>query len=74
MGNCVTVLFGISVVLTASFCSSAGNLLLLFGASGETLPYAWRYMDIYVCGTSSCNWRWGSTPLFPPRALPPPAC
>lgn len=51
MGNCLTVLVGISVVLTAVFLLFGRDLLLLFGASGDTIGYASSYMNIYVCGT-----------------------
>ena len=51
MGNCLTVLIGISVVLTAVFLLFGRDLLLLFGASGDTIGYASSYMHIYVCGT-----------------------
>ena len=51
MGNCLTVLVGISVVLTAVFLFFGRDLLLLFGASGDTIGYASSYMNIYVCGT-----------------------
>ena len=51
MGNCLTVLIGISVVLTAVFLLFGRDLLLLFGASGDTIGYASSYMNIYVCGT-----------------------
>ena len=51
MGNCLTVLVGISVVLTAVFLFFGRDLLLLFGASEDTIGYASSYMNIYVCGT-----------------------
>ena len=51
MGNCLTVLVGISVVLTAVFLFFGRDLRLLFGASGDTIGYASSYMNIYVCGT-----------------------
>lgn len=51
MGNCLTVLMGISVVLTAVFLVFGRELLLLFGASSDTIGYASDYMNIYVCGT-----------------------
>ncbi|WP_040196346.1 MATE family efflux transporter [Candidatus Soleaferrea massiliensis] len=51
LGNCFTVLLGISVVLTAVFLIFGKPLLMMFGASESTLPYASAYMNIYVCGT-----------------------
>ena len=47
----LTELVGISVVLTAVFLFFGRDLLLLFGASGDTIGYASSYMNIYVCGT-----------------------
>lgn len=51
LGNCVTMLTGVSVILTAVFLIFGENLLYLFGASETTMPYALPYMRIYVCGT-----------------------
>ena len=51
LSNCVTILLILSVVLTALFLLSGRQLLLLFGASAKTLPYALDYMNIYVLGT-----------------------
>ncbi len=51
LGNCFITLLGISVVLTALFLVFKERLLLLFGASENTLPYANSYLTIYVCGT-----------------------
>ena len=39
MGNCFALLLGISVVLTAFFLLFQRPLLLLFGASADSLPY-----------------------------------
>lgn len=51
LGNCVTFLTVISVVLTAVFLIFGKELLYLFGASDSTIGYALPYMQIYVCGT-----------------------
>lgn len=51
LGNCTTALLMISIVLTAVFLIFGQRLLVLFGASSDTLPFAWSYMQIYVCGT-----------------------
>ena len=50
-GNCLTMLVGIAVVLTAVFYTFAPALLRLFGASDATLPYALSYTRIYVLGS-----------------------
>lgn len=51
LGNSVTLLTGISVVLTVLFLIFAEDLLLMFGASENTISYAVQYMRIYSCGT-----------------------
>ena len=51
MGNCFSLLLGLSVVLTVVFYIFAPQLLTLFGASDATLPYAVDYSRIYILGT-----------------------
>ncbi len=51
LSNCFVVLIGISVVLTVLFLIFKGDLLMMFGASEVTFPYADRYLAIYLCGT-----------------------
>ncbi len=51
MGNCFTILLGLTVVLTAGFYFSAPTLLRWFGASEATLPYALTYGRIYILGS-----------------------
>lgn len=51
LGNCTTALLAIAAVLTVVFLAFAEPLLLLFGASADTLGYALDYMRIYVMGT-----------------------
>lgn len=51
MGNCLTALLAISVVLTAVFLLFQEPVLWAFGASENTIGYAMDYMGIYVCGT-----------------------
>lgn len=51
LGNCLTTLVGISVLLTVLFLVFGEPLLYLFGASDESIVYALPYMRIYVCGT-----------------------
>mgnify|MGYP002520290581 CR=1 FL=1 len=40
-----------SVILTGVFLVSSESLLMMFGASTDTLPYAMEYLNIYVIGT-----------------------
>lgn len=51
LGNSVTSLGIISIILTAFFLIFNNKLLLLFGASENTLSYASGYMNIYTLGT-----------------------
>ena len=51
LGNCFTMLLIFAALLTAVLITFAKPLLLLFGASENTLPYALNYMTIYCCGS-----------------------
>lgn len=51
LNNCFMLLMAFSVALTVFALAVRRPLLLLFGASGSTLPYAIDYYTIYVCGT-----------------------
>ena len=59
LGNCTFMLTVISLVLTALFLGFGRSILLMFGASEQTIPYAWNYMKIYVCGTQCLYQRTG---------------
>ena len=51
MGNCFTLLIGLSVLLTVVISIRDHDLLMLFGASENTVGYAEEYMSIYTLGT-----------------------
>lgn len=51
LGNCFTLLIAFAVVLTTVFLVFGEKLLFLFGASEETIVYAFPYMQIYVSGS-----------------------
>lgn len=51
LGNCTSMLVLIAVALTVIFLAFGRQILMTFGASEETIPYAWSYMQIYTCGT-----------------------
>ena len=51
ISNSFTMLLLFSVVLTVVFYAGAPTLLLLFGASDATLPYALAYSRIYILGS-----------------------
>lgn len=51
LGNCVSAIILISLILTAVFLIFGEPLLMMFGASENTIGYAVDYMNIYVSGT-----------------------
>lgn len=51
MGNCFTMLLVFGVMLSTAYVLFAEDLLMMFGASAETLPHALRYMRIYGAGS-----------------------
>lgn len=51
MGNCTLLLIILAVVLSAVFMATKDKILLAFGASENTLPYATDYISIYLIGT-----------------------
>ena len=51
LGNCFTSLLLCSIILTIVVIVFQKPLLLAFGASENTLPYAQQYMFIYALGT-----------------------
>ena len=50
LGNCFTMLLAFGLILTAVYLIWAEDLLMMFGASATTLPYALSYMRIYAVG------------------------
>lgn len=51
LGNCFSLQIVVSVVLTVVLLLWNEELLLTFGASEKTVPYALQYMNIYAVGT-----------------------
>lgn len=51
LGNCTSMLVLVAVIVTMVSQIWGQDILLLFGASESTLPYAWAYMQIYSLGT-----------------------
>ena len=51
LGNCFSLQIVVSLVLTAVLLIWNKDLLLVFGASGNTIGYATEYMSIYAIGT-----------------------
>ena len=51
LGSSFTLQIGISLVLTAVLLLCGDDLLLVFGASGNTIGYAWDYLRTYAFGT-----------------------
>ena len=51
LGTCTFGLIVVSVILTAIGMNFSKKILVLFGASENTLPYSLEYMQIYIYGT-----------------------
>lgn len=51
LGSCVVMLIGTAAILTLVFLIFGRQLLYVFGASDNTISYAWGYLRIYVCGS-----------------------
>ncbi len=51
LGNCVTVLTAISIVLTVIILVFKRQFLMMFGASAQTIEYGVQYLTIYAVGT-----------------------
>lgn len=51
LGNCACMLVIVAVILTVVFQLWGQPILMLFGASENTIGYAWDYMQIYAMGT-----------------------
>ena len=51
MGNCFTMLTVIAIVLSVVFYFAKDWILIKFGASPDTLPFASQYLSIYLMGT-----------------------
>lgn len=51
LGNVVTAIFVTALILTVTLSIFGKDLLILLGASSETVVYAWDYLRIYVLGT-----------------------
>ncbi len=64
MGNCFVSLIGISIVLTILFLLFNEKLLIWFGASEKTLPYALEYIEIYTLGTIFVQLAVGMNPFI----------
>ena len=64
LGNCITILVVLSVVLSVGFTIYGEPVLLAFGASENTLPYAMAYLRIYLLGTIFVQFTLGMTPFI----------
>ena len=58
LGNCTMALIVIALILVVVLQFAAEPLLMLFGASDNTLPYALSYLNIYGKGTLFVMLRW----------------
>lgn len=51
LGNCFTVIVTLGLTMTGILALAGRPMLLLFGASTETIGPAWSYLGIYLIGT-----------------------
>lgn len=59
LGNCFTLLTVLALAATGLFMAFCEPLLVMFGASANTLPYASSYLSIYLIGTISVQYALG---------------
>ena len=64
LGNCVTLLIALSILLSVVFTIFGEPILMAFGASENTLPYAMDYLRIYLMGTIFVQFTLGMTPFI----------
>lgn len=64
LGNCFSMLIAIPIVLTLVFSIFGRQMLMLFGASDNTIIYAYNYMQIYVLGTIFVQMSLGLNPFI----------
>lgn len=64
IGNCFSLTIFLTIVLTIVFYIFAPQLLMLFGASEVTLPYALEYARIYILGTGAVLIVMGMNPFI----------
>lgn len=64
LGNCAAGLTVVAIVLTALLLLFGRKALMLFGASSETIGYAWEYMSIYAVGTIAVQYTIGLNPFI----------
>ena len=60
-------------MLTGVFLVFKDPVLLMFGASEKTLPYASQYLGIYLTGTVFVQLALGLNSFISTQALPPSA-
>ena len=74
LGNCTTALITVAVVLTAFFLIFGRRILLMFGASGNTIEYGWAYMQIYSLGTIFVQLALGLNAFINAQDMPRQVC
>ena len=51
LGNCASALVVMALILMGGILLFGRRALMMFGASGETIGYAWDYLSVYALGT-----------------------
>ncbi len=67
LGTGVTTLFFLSLTLSFVFFTFGQDFLQLFGASNETLPFAWDYLKIISLGAITIQFALGLNPYISTR-------
>ena len=65
LGNVIIMIIGFSLVLSVFFYFLREPILLAFGASENTLPFAKNYLGIYLIGTFFVQISIGLNPFIP---------
>lgn len=74
LGGCAALLLLLSLTLTAVLLLWGRDLLLLFGASENTVAYAADYMGVYAVGTVFVQLTLGLNAFVTAQGFAGPAC
>ncbi len=64
LGNSIALLIALSILLTAVFLIFGRDLLFMFGASHQTIDYAWDYIKIVIIGSVAIQFALGLNPYI----------
>ena len=64
IGNSLVMLTVLAIIATVLFITCGELLLRFFGADADTMPYAWRYLSVYLLGTPGVVLSLGLNPFL----------